>query len=167
MTVRQLVPIAIVVVVLSVVTWLLLTDDWAIGPWLLAGLLFAHGCFHLAFVFPQPDPGASAGMPWPFDMTKSWLVRRLGLGVGLVRPVGIAVMAGVAVGLALAALATIGFLVPVSWWAGLVAASAIGSLLLLTMFFSPTFVIGYAIDLALLWLVLASGWSPVQTSSAA
>jgi len=32
--------------------------------------------------------------------------------------------------------------------------------LLLALAFSPTLVIGFAIDLALLWLALVSGWSP-------
>ena len=36
-------------------------------------------------------------------------------------------------------------------------------MLLLTLFFSPAFLLGYAIDLALMWLVLGSVWSPTST----
>ena len=61
----------------------------------------------------------------------------------------------------LAALATVGILVPTGWWAGLVVATAVGSMLLLALFWSPNLVIGFAVDLAFLWLVLASAWSPV------
>jgi hypothetical protein len=60
----------------------------------------------------------------------------------------------------LAALATVGILIPAAWWPGLVVALAISSVALLTLRFAPTFVIGYGIDLALLWLALVSGWSP-------
>jgi hypothetical protein len=60
----------------------------------------------------------------------------------------------------LAALATVGFLVPPGWWAGLVIASAVASMTMLTVFFAPALLLGYAIDIALLWLVLGSVWSP-------
>jgi hypothetical protein len=165
-TLTELLPLAIGVAVVGVVTWYLLTRDWAAGPWLLAGLLFAHGWVHLMFVFPQPDPAAAtAGGPaWPFDMGHSWLITGPGLDVGLVRIVGITFMAVVFVGFVLAALSTVGLLVPAGWWPALLIGSAAGSLLLLTMFFSPTFLLGYGIDLALLWLILASGWSPTAAS---
>jgi hypothetical protein len=157
-----LVPLAIGVAVAGVVTWYMLTRDWAIGPWLLAALLLAHGWVHLMFVFPQPDTaGTTAGAAaWPFAMADSWLIRGRGMDVGLVRGAGIVLMVAVVAGFALAALATIGVLVPAGWWGGLVVGSALGSLVLLTMFFSPMLLLGHAIDVALLGLVLASVWSP-------
>jgi hypothetical protein len=60
----------------------------------------------------------------------------------------------------LAALATVGILVPSSLWTGLVIATAGSSLLLLGMAFSPNLSLGVAIDVALLWLALWSSWSP-------
>jgi hypothetical protein len=80
--------------------------------------------------------------------------------------VGTALAAIVAVGLGLAALATLDFIVPSAWWAGLVVGSAVGSIVLLTLVFSPTLLIGYAIDVSLLWLVAASVWSPTNPSVA-
>jgi len=159
-TLMELLPLAIVVVVMGAGTWFLLTREWAIGPWLLAGLLFAHGWVHLMFVFPQPDPAAAGSTAWPFDMGGSWLIGGAGLDIGLVRTVGMALMVVVFAGFTLAALASVGVVVPAGWWAGLVVVSAAGSLVLLTMFMSPLFLLGYAIDLALLWLVFASVWSP-------
>jgi hypothetical protein len=50
--------------------------------------------------------------------------------------------------------------VPADWWSGLVVALAVSSALLLALVFAPTFLIGFGIDLALLWLALVSGWSP-------
>ena len=40
---RALAPVAVVVGVLALVTWLLLVNDVWLGPWLLALLVFAHG----------------------------------------------------------------------------------------------------------------------------
>lgn len=161
----SLLPLAIAIAVVAGVTWFLLTRGWSLGPWLLALLLFAHGFVHLVFLFPQPDPAAATagGLAYPFDMDRSWLIGA-GLEGGLVRTVGTVLMAAVFGLSVLAALATVSFLVPADWWAPLVVASALGSMLLLTLFFSPLFLLGYAIDLALLWLVLGSVWSPTATT---
>ena len=160
----SLLPLAIAIAAAAGVTWFLLTRGWALGPWLLALLLFAHGSVHLVFLFPQPEPATetAGGLAYPFDMGRSWLIGA-GLEVALVRTVGTVLMAAVFILSVLAALATVGLLVPASWWAPLVVASALGSMLLLTLFFSPLFLLGYAIDLALLWLVLGSVWSPAGT----
>jgi hypothetical protein len=161
-TARALLPLAIAIAVIGVVTWYLLAEDIWFGPWVLAFLLFAHGWVHLMFVFPKPERRSETAdaPPYPFDMDRSWLIARAGLDRSLVRRVGIALMAVVFVGFLLAALATVGILVPVDWWGGLVVVSALASMLLLGMFYSPSLILGFPIDLALLWLVLAAVWSP-------
>ena len=158
----QLVPLAIGVAVVGAVTWLLLEGDSVLGTWLLAALILGHGLAHVAFVVPAPDPARTtgAGMPWPFDLGDSWLVGRLGLNPGVVRAVGMALTAVAVATALLAALATVDVLVPAEWWAGLVVALAISSMLLLTLRFAPAFLVGYGIDAALLWLVFLSGWRP-------
>lgn len=160
--VTSLLPLAIAIAAVAGVTWFLLTRGWALGPWLLALLLLAHGSVHLVFLFPQPEPATATagGLAYPFDMDRSWLIGGAGLDGGLVHTVGTVLMAVVFVLASLAALATVGLLVPAGWWAPLVVASALSSVLLLTLFFSPLFLLGYAIDLALLWLVLGSVWRP-------
>jgi len=95
-------------------------------------------------------------------MGGSWLIGA-GLDGGLVRSVGTGLMAAVAIGFALAALSSVGLVVPAGWWTGLVVASSVGSLVLLSMFFSPALLLGYGIDVGLLWLVLGSVWSPTAT----
>ena len=159
---RQLVPLAIGVAVLGGVTWLLLEGGGVLGPWLLAALLLGHGLAHVAFVVPAPDPARTtgAGMPWPFGLGDSWLVGRLGLNPDIVRAAGMTLASIAIVTSLLAALATVGILVPADWWPGLVVALAVSSMLLLTLRFSPAFVIGFGIDAALLWLVFLSGWRP-------
>ena len=75
------------------------------------------------------------------------------------RTLGIVLMAVVFAASVPAALATIGLLVPPGWWAGLVIASAVTSMLLLTLFFAPALLLGYAIG-GPARLVLLSLWSP-------
>jgi hypothetical protein len=164
-TLTGLLPLAIGIAVVGAATWLLLDRDWALGPWLLAGLLFAHGWVHLMFVFPKPEPQAASagGLAWPFDMSRSWLVTEVGLDVGLVRTVGIVLMLVVFMIFLVAAISGLGLVVPVDWWAGRVVGAALGSTLLLAMFFSPTLLLGFGINLALVWLVLSSAWLPTGT----
>jgi hypothetical protein len=161
-SVRRLVPLAIGAALVAVLTWVLLDRDVVLGTWLLAALILAHGLAHLAFAVPTPAPAreTSTGMTWPFDLADSWLVGRVGLDTTVVRAAGRALTAIVVVTALLAALATVGIVVAVGWWPGLVVGLAVSSMLLLVLRFSPILLNGFAIDLALLWLALLSGWSP-------
>ena len=161
-TVTRLLPLAIGAALLAGLTWVLLDRDVELGRWLLAALILGHGLAHLAFVVPTPKAAKAtgSGMAWPFDLGRSWPVTRIGLDAGIVRGAGVALTAVTVITSLLAALATVGILVPVDWWSGLVVAQAVSSLLLLALCFSPILLNGFAIDLALLWLALLSGWSP-------
>jgi hypothetical protein len=110
------------------------------------------------------DRGWSVGSSWPFDMSRSWLVTGVGLGVGLVRALGTAVMATVFAGFALAALSTVSLVVPSAWWTGLVVGSSAASIVLLGLFFSPSLLLGIAIDVVLLWFATASAWTPAASA---
>jgi hypothetical protein len=159
---RALAPLAVAVAVIAIVAWLLLVNDVFLGPWLLAVLVFAHGWVHLMFVFPKPEgSGNYAGVSeYPFDFGRSWLIRRAGLETGLVRGIGLAVMA-VTFGLSLlAAFSTVGIIVPVDWWAGLMVAAAVASTVTLMLFFSPALILGFAINALMVVLVVSGSWSP-------
>jgi hypothetical protein len=158
----RLLPLAIGSALVAGLTWVLLDRDVELGRWLLAALILGHGMAHLAFVVPTPEPAKArgSGMEWPFDLGGSWLVTRVGLDARAVRGAGVALTAVTVVTSLLAALATVGVIVPVDWWPGLVVSQAVSSLLLLSVCFSPILLNGFAIDLALLWLALLSGWSP-------
>jgi hypothetical protein len=150
-----------VVALICVVTWMLVSGHDALGTWLLAGLLLAHGLVHAMFLVPAPPPALAAsgeGQTWPFDLGRSWLVGRV--GAGTVTTIGRVLVVAVVVCSALAALATVGVVVPSSLWTALVVASAACSLALLGIGSSPTLLVGVAIDLALLWLALVSSWAP-------
>lgn len=159
----DLLPVGIGVALVAAVTWFLLDRNIGLGKWVLAALLLAHGWVHLMFVFPTPEAASATagGLAYPFDMGRSWLIANVGLDAGLVRGLGIVVMAVTFAGFSLAALATVGWVVPVGWWAGLVLASAAASTLLLLLFFSPALLVGFALNAALWWLVATSIWMPV------
>ena len=73
-----------------------------------------------------------------------------------VRFIVVALICAVTIGFLLAGLATVGILVPAGWWPVLVVASAAASAVLLSLFFSPSLVLGMAIDIDLLRIVLAT-----------
>lgn len=162
-TVIELLPLAIGIALVGALTWFLLDRDLGIGKWLLAALLFAHGWVHVMFVFPRPEGAAATagGTEWPFDMGRSWLIDGAGVDAGLLRTLGIVLIIATLVTFFLAALSTVGLLVPAGWWAPLVILGAAGSTVLLLLFYSPALLLGFAINLAVVWLVLASVWSPV------
>jgi hypothetical protein len=161
-SIAKLVPLAVVLLVFAVVVAILLQQNAGLGSWLLAAFLMGHGLVHFMFVVPQPvTAGQGAGdMDYPFDASKSWLVSVHILDSALVRPLVIGLVAIVVAGYALAALATVGILVPSSWWSVLVvvATSASGALMVLSL--SPGLVLGIAIDVVLLWLAIIAAWSP-------
>ncbi len=159
---RALAPLAIAVAVIALGVWLLLVNDIVLGSWLLALLVLAHGWVHLMFVFPKPEgSGNYAGVSeYPFDFGRSWLIRRAGLDANLVRSIGVAVMALTFVLSLLAALATVGIIVPSDWWAGLMIAAAAASTATLLLFFSPALILGFAINALIVGLVLSGTWSP-------
>jgi hypothetical protein len=96
-------------------------------------------------------------------MAKSWAVTALGIDPGLVRALGTALVIVTIALLLAAALATAGWIVPVGWWRSLVVGGAIASVLTLALFFHPWIVLGFAIDAALLWMVLVADWLPAST----
>jgi hypothetical protein len=159
----DLLPIGIGVALVAALAWFLLDRDIGIGKWLLAALLLAHGWVHVMFLFPAPEaaPATGAGLAYPFDIARSWLITNAGMDAGLVRSMGVVVMVVTAVTFALAAAATVGWLVPAAWWSGLVLGGAAASTLMLVLFFSPALLLGFAINAALWWLVLAQMWSPL------
>jgi hypothetical protein len=158
----DLLPIGIGVALLAAVTWFMLDRDIGAGTWLLAALLFAHGWVHVMFVFPAPEAATATGggLAYPFDMSRSWLITSMGLDAGAIRTIGMVVMAVTFVSFLLAALATMGWLVPTDWWSGLLLGAATSSTLLLALFFSPALLLGFVINVALWVLVMASIWSP-------
>jgi len=152
-------PYAVVLAVLGGATWWLLSRDMVAGRWLLAALLIGHGVVHVMFAAVSPAT-TEGGPEWPFDMAKSWAVTAGGVDLNVLRAVGVALIASVAGGFTLAALATVGVIVPPSWWQAAVGGSALASALVLVLFFNPQLVLGLGIDAVLLWAVATRAWAP-------
>lgn len=158
-TIGGMLPWAAVSAAVGGAIWWLLSREMAAGRWLLAALLTGHGVVHVMFAVPTPA-ATEAGPEWPFDMARSWVITGLGLNPNPVRSAGVALIAVVVAGAALAALSTIGTVVPSGWWQPAVAGSAVASALLLVMFFDPHLILGLVIDAVLLGVVATGAWKP-------
>ncbi|HEX8940537.1 MAG TPA: hypothetical protein VF763_10265 [Candidatus Limnocylindrales bacterium] len=123
--------------------------------YLLGLFLAAHGLIHASYLSRVPP---DAGWNWPFDMSRSWLVASLGLDTGLVRVLGIVLIAITVVGYLVAAAAAVGL--AGSLWQPAVVLASVASVALLVLCFHPWIVLGFAIDAVLLWAVLAAAFHP-------
>lgn len=127
-------------------------------PLLVAAFLVAHGLVHALYLAPPP-PDQPGGATWPFTLDRSWLLSRLGLDARVTRPLGTALVAMTIGGFGLAALGALG-ITPDALWVPAVLIGAVSSLALLGLFFQRWLLVGVAIDIVLLWAVLAAAWSP-------
>jgi hypothetical protein len=154
---RGALPWAVVAVVAGAVIWWLLDQDSTAGTWLFGAFLAAHGAVHLLFLVPAPQVDSST---WPFDMSRSWTISRMGFAAAPVLVIGRGLIGLTLAGFILAALSTVGLVIPSDWWPPLVAASALASSVLLACFFDSQLVVGLAIDAVLLWVALTGLWLP-------
>jgi hypothetical protein len=162
---KGLAPLAAALVVFGFVAWQTISQEMAIGPWLLAAFLVGHGLVHTMYLIPTPAPApaGAARVDFPFVLGRSWLLSRLGVEAHPVRVVGLVLIGATVAGFTLAGLATVGLLVPSDWWSGLVITASTASIALLGLFFQPGLILGLAIDGVLLAVVLVSGWSPTAS----
>ena len=125
------------------------TPDSPVLKVLLGLLLVVHGLIHLVYFAPANDP------KFPMTAGKSWLVTSRGLRIEVVRRL-VAVLAVTAtVAFCLLALSYFGLLVPTSWFTPLAVAAASASLLLIAVTWNVQFIVGVAIDVAILYWALA------------
>jgi hypothetical protein len=164
--ISKLAPLAVVLGIVGIALAWTLTRHMALGTWLLAAFLLGHGLVHIMFAAPPPADPNSPAADFAFDLGRSWLVTSGLLSAPAVRAIVLVVVTATVVGYALTAMATVGLLVPAGWWSPLLLGSTIASLALMFIGLSATLVLGIAIDIVLLWAVLATVWSPVSTASA-
>jgi hypothetical protein len=127
---------------------------------LIIAFMIAHGAIHTGFVSARP-PATAGGPEWPFDLGHSWALSSIGVAPETLRLLGLALFAVALGGFALAALATLGILPGGSWEAAVAVGSA-ASLVLLVLFFHPWLAVGVVLDVGLLWVAFASGWTPAR-----
>ena len=122
---------------------------------LVAVLLIVGAHFSLTALIPGPK----SVFYWPFEPESKPSV---GLGAGVLTPL-LSVVAGVC--LLAAAAALFGLIVPAAWFVPLVVVGSIASILLYVLYLSAFSIIPIAIDVILLWGVLAQQWSVVSLQS--
>jgi hypothetical protein len=110
-----------------------------------------------------PAPGGSAWAGWPFAAAGRSAFAELDPLAGALAP-PLAVVAGAA--FLAAVLGSVGLWVPAAWWAPLVLLGACASLLLHSLYIGRWSLLPIAVDLALLWGVLALGWSASRLAGA-
>jgi hypothetical protein len=161
--IRDLGPLAIGVALFGLLIAYLIGQGSNIGNWLLAAFLVGHGWVHVMYLVPRPEPqpATASGPDWAFELNRSWLLSGLGLSTPTLRALGIVLVVVTLVGYVLAAMASIPLLVPVAAWTALIVAATAASALLMAVFFSPMLLIGFGIDVVLLWIVLMRVWRPV------
>jgi hypothetical protein len=159
----KLAPLGIGLIVFAIVVAFLVQRNSSIAPWLIAASLLGHGLVHIMFAAPAPAAATDPAAEFAFNVDRSWVVNARLLDASAVRLLVVGLVAVVVVGYGLAAMATVGILVPQSIWPTLVIASTVASAALMVIGLSPALALGIAIDVVLVWLVFASVWAPGRT----
>ena len=113
--------------------------------------LIAHGLVHALYFVKSDDPA------FPMTAARSWLVTRAGIPLRPVRVMVACLAVGALIGFCLLALSYWGFLVPAEWFTGLALVSATLSLLLIAVTWNVQFVVGVAINVAIIYWALTGG----------
>jgi hypothetical protein len=125
--------------------------------------LMAHGAVH-AILAVAPNPGEEEARPGAFftAVDRSWLLPQLGLDAGVIRWIGIILVALSALGFILAGLGVLGVPGLSAVWRSVAIGSSCLSLLLLILFWYPWLIVGVAIDIAVLLMLIWAKWPTVE-----
>lgn len=123
---------------------------------LLVGVFFiAHGLIHILYVVPAPDEN------WPFDLSHSWLLTRLGLGERVLRRLGTVLWIAAMAGFVLAGLGVFGIPLLKHVWRPVAAVSSVVSFLLIGFFWHRSFVFALLINAAIFVALVWAQWPSV------
>ncbi len=125
--------------------------------------------FPTTFFIPAGPPYERGWIVWPFGQQTRPALDALG---GVVAPAALPSTGSPTLALLVAAVASLAFIVaigavwgivvPAAWLQPAVVAGAVASLVLFLVYLSPLALVPLAVDLVLLWGVLAQGWSATQ-----
>jgi hypothetical protein len=88
------------------------------------------------------------------------------LSLPALKAIVIGLVVAVVFGYALTALATVGLLIPQTWWSALLIGSTALSLALMVIGLAPALALGIAIDLVLIWVAITAAWTPTGVTAA-
>ncbi|MHC1716910.1 MAG: hypothetical protein AB9915_03460 [Candidatus Dojkabacteria bacterium] len=120
--------------------------------------LIAHGLIHTSFVTPKPQD--NGGPAWPFDITKSWILKPIGLSTDTIKIIGIVLTIAATLGFVFSGLGWLGVPGLRTIWMITTVFSSISSLLLILLYWNKWFVIGILLDLLFLYLIYINDWKP-------
>ena len=125
--------------------------------------LIAHGLVH-AGLAAAPNPDDPETKPGTFFTSpeRSWLLSKVELSSASVRWIGIVLVALATLGFVLSGLGVFGVPGLSEIWRTLAIASAVGSLLLLILFWHLWLIIGVLIDFGILIALLWLDWPPID-----
>lgn len=133
--------------------------------------LIAHGIITTAISSGSFKGGAGIANPawlgwWPSALGQSWLLARLGVENSVASTAGgvLWLLGGLA--LVAAGLSVLGVVVPVEWWRGLAVGGAVISLLALLLYLHPFYVLGIALNVAILMAILWAHWPAAAVAGA-
>ncbi len=123
---------------------------------LLVGVFFiVHGLIHILYAVPAPNQS------WPFDLSQSWLLARLGLGERVLRGLGTVLLMAALAGFVLAGLGVFGIPLLKDVWRTVAAASSVVSFVLIGLFWHRSLIIGLLIDAAIFVALVWAAWPSV------
>lgn len=155
----KLAPLAVGLIVFAGVIAFMLSRGMALGTWLLAAFLLGHGLVHMMFATPPAQPG-TPGAEFAFDANRSWPVTARPVDVGTMRALVVGLVVLTILGYLLAALSTLGLVLPTALWPVLVIGATVASGGLMVIALMPGLALGIAIDIALVAIVVTRAWSP-------
>jgi hypothetical protein len=161
----KLAPLAVGLVVFAVVVGFMLQRGMALGTWLLAAFLLGHGLVHVMFVAPPPTDPASPAADFAFNASRSWIVTGNLVSLSAVQVLVTALVAVTVLGYGLAALATLGLVVPTTMWTTFLVAGTAASAALMVIGLAPALALGIAIDVALVAIVFFTTWRPAALTA--
>jgi hypothetical protein len=122
---------------------------------LIGVFFFAHGLVHVLYVVPAPDEN------WPFDLSHSWLLTRLGLGERVLRALGTVLMIAAMAGFVLAGLGVIGSPLLRDVWRPVAAVSSVVSFVLIGLYWHRSFVFALNLNVTIFVALVWAHWPPV------
>jgi hypothetical protein len=129
-------------------------------------LLIVAWHFPTTFFAPATEPNERGWLIWPFGRASTPAFDGL---TGVIAPSAPSAIASPTIAMAAAGLASLAFIVaiaglwgiviPSDWWRPTAVVGALSSMVLFSIYVSPFSIIPIAIDAAVLWGVLVSGWT--------
>jgi len=123
---------------------------------LFALFLIAHGLVHAFYISPTP-PITDGGPEWPFNINKSFLLKMIGLNTETIKIIGIILCLSVIIGFIITGIAWLNLFELGQYWDFIATLSSVLSIIFLILFWHNWLVIGFLINIAILYYIYAKG----------